>query len=147
LSGKNEPGATKRDGMECFLRAHQASRPTFMRESERRDIAARLRGLIGGQHTGELAEVARRLGVDEMSLRISIDPDSPYPTLDVLTAVVGHYGIDPAFLLKGQYDGASHRRVLDDPRVASKVVRELAFPAPAPRIAAEPEEPPHLHLA
>ena len=39
---------------------------------DRDGIAARLRGLIAGQNEGDLGVVARRLGVDEVSLRMSV---------------------------------------------------------------------------
>lgn len=117
-----------------------------MTESTRRDIAMRLRGLIGGQ-TADLSECARLLGVDEVSLRISTDNVSPYPTLDVLSAAVAHYGIDPTYLLTGQYDSTSHRRVLDDPGVADEVLRKLTLVKPERLIADPATERPNLHIA
>lgn len=75
----------------------------------RKNIASRLRGLIGGQEQGDLGAVAARLGIDEVSLRMSIDPLAPYPTLDVLLAIVAHYGVDPTWLMTGEYSSASHR--------------------------------------
>ena len=44
---------------------------------DRAGIAERLRGLIGGQNEGDLGAIARRLGVDELSLRLSVDDLSP----------------------------------------------------------------------
>ena len=92
-----------------------------MHESARREIAGRLRGLIAGQDAGNLAETARRLHVDEVSLRMSIDEVSPYPTIDVLIAVVNEYAVDPSYLLTGRYDPDVHRRALEDPKAASEV--------------------------
>lgn len=76
---------------------------------DRNGIAGRLRGLIGGQERGDLGAVAAKLGVDEVSLRMSIDPLAPYPTLDVLSAIVLVYGVDPTWLITGNYNSATHR--------------------------------------
>lgn len=75
-------------------------------------IAERIRGLIGGQDA-TLALTAARLAVDELPLRMSIDPDSPYPTVDVIAALVREYGVDPTWLLTGTYDPVTHRNVLE----------------------------------
>jgi transcriptional regulator with XRE-family HTH domain len=72
-------------------------------------IAARIRGLIGGQDQGIIERIARRLGVSAMSLRLSVDDDEPTPTIDVLNAMVRVYGVDPTWLITGEYDAASHR--------------------------------------
>lgn len=76
---------------------------------DRQGIAGRLRGLIGGQEQGDLGAVAARLGVDEVSLRMSIDSLAPYPTMDVLASFVVQYGVDPTWLLTGDYNSGSHR--------------------------------------
>jgi hypothetical protein len=80
---------------------------------DRNGIAARLRGLIGGQEHGDLGAIAARLGVDEVSLRMSVDHLAPYPTLDVLAAIVVTYGVDPTWLLTGDYNPSTHRSVAD----------------------------------
>lgn len=84
-----------------------------MDSKSRRDIAERLRKLLPDE---DLSSVAQRLGVEELSLRMSIDELSPFPTLDVLAAVVMHYGIDPSYLLTGEYDAATHRKLADADR-------------------------------
>jgi len=84
-----------------------------MTASDRRAIAARLRGLIAGQDRGDVSATARRLHVEELSLRMSIDELSPFLTIDVLTAVVREYGADPTWLLTGEYNPAAHRAVLE----------------------------------
>lgn len=125
-----------------------------MKGSDRHAIAARLRGLIAGQDGGDIAVTAQRLGVEELSLRVSIDELAPYPTIDVITAVVAHYGIDPTFLLTGNYDANAHRRLLEqDNAVAAAAIRELAdrheariTPPPPPPSLPSPDGP-HLHLA
>lgn len=88
-------------------------------------IAARLRGLIGGQEQGDLGAVASRLGVDEVSLRMSVDLESPYPTLEVLSAVVSAYGVDPTWLITGEYNPATHRISEVTPDRAVENMREM----------------------
>lgn len=88
---------------------------------DRAGIAARLRGLLGGQDNRDLGDVAVRLGVEELSLRMSVDELSPHPTVEVLAAVIRVYGVDPSWLLTGQYDAGIHRSVMDgdlDPAVS-----------------------------
>jgi len=81
-----------------------------MKHFENREIAARIRGLLSGQ--GEPGVLAARLRVDETALRMSIDELSPYPTLDVIAAVVREYGIDPSWLITGDYDSTSHHAAI-----------------------------------
>ena len=121
----------------------------LMNGTDRKEIAARLRGLLAGQDGGDLAATAHRLGVEEVSLRMSIDEDSPFPTIDVLAAVIGEYGIDPSYLLTGRYDGATHRKVLaGNAAVAANAVRELAAEHSARPLVAEPTvEGARLHIA
>lgn len=83
---------------------------------DRLGIAARIRGLVGGQDHGLAERTARRLNVTEISLRISIDDLDPHPTLEVIAAVVHEYGVDPTWLMTGSYDPASHRRAMEDER-------------------------------
>lgn len=80
---------------------------------DRTGIAARLRGLLAGQDSGDLAATAKRLGVEELSLRMSIDELSPHPTVDVLAAVVHEYAVDPSWLLTGNYSASTHRAALE----------------------------------
>lgn len=91
---------------------------------DRDGIAARLRGLIAGQNEGDLGDIARRLGVDEVSLRMSIDDVAPYPTVDVLAAVVLTYGVDPTWLITGDYSPSAHRSIADGGRdLAAESIR------------------------
>ena len=61
---------------------------------------------------------------------MSIDELAPYPTIDVLTAVVREYGIDPCWLLTGDYDSATHRRSIDaDNQTLATALRDLSRPA------------------
>jgi hypothetical protein len=77
-------------------------------------IAARIRGLLGDQDGNGLEASARRLGVSEVSLRISLDRDDPRPTIDIIAAVALHYGVDLAWLVTGEYDIDTHRQVIED---------------------------------
>lgn len=74
-------------------------------------VAARIRGILSGQ--GDARELAAQLGVDEMALRISIDELSPYPTIGVIAAIIREYGVDPSWLLTGNYSASSHREALN----------------------------------
>jgi hypothetical protein len=83
-----------------------------MDANQRQHIAARLRALLMGQDGGDLGVTASRLKVDATSLHMSIDETAPYPTLDVIAAVIREYGVDPAWLLTGLYDTVTHRTAL-----------------------------------
>ena len=117
-----------------------------MNETHRGKIAERIRGLIAGQDAGDLAATAKRLGVDEVSLRMSVDELAPYPTIDVLAAVVAHYGVDPSYLVSGKYDEHTHRAALATPESAVAAVRSLTVNTASVRTD-PPEQPRHLHLA
>src|SRR5687767_510603 len=82
-----------------------------MKDDSKAAIASRIRGLIGSPVS--ISDAARRLRVDEVSLRMSVDELAPYPTVDVIAGVVREYGVDPTWLLTGQYDSATHRNMAD----------------------------------
>lgn len=116
-------------------------RPQFCRQHGNRfagdclnsdGIAARLRGLIGGQHLGNLGAVAAKLGVDEVSLRMSIDELAPYPTVDVLAAVIIEYGVDPSWLLTGEYNKSTHRNSAEAARGQAASVIRAMLETPSP---------------
>ncbi|HMA23448.1 MAG TPA: hypothetical protein VKP00_05630, partial [Gemmatimonadaceae bacterium] len=95
--------------------------------SNRQNVAARVRTLVDHQDDGDPAGIARRLRVDELELRITIDSESPHPTINVLLAVIRDYAVDPTWLLTGDYDSATHRRALDADRSALvEVVKDVA---------------------
>jgi hypothetical protein len=88
-------------------------------------IAARIRGLLAGQDAGDPSAAAARLGVDEVGLRMSIDTLAPNPTIDVIGAIVTAYGVDPVWLLTGEYDPAVHRQVFEDHQPIARTVSRL----------------------
>lgn len=109
---------------------------TRMMDSDRRALAERIRCLISGTDGGRPDAVAVRLGVDEPSLRLAIDATAPYATLDLLLAIIDYYGVDPAWLLTGEYCSGTHAEALEcagDRRrnhVLRDLVRRLASPDP-----------------
>jgi len=74
-------------------------------------IAARLRGLLANQ--GDFSSLAVRLHVHETSLRMSVDELSPYPTVEVIAAVIKEFAVDPHWLMTGDYDSALHRVAIE----------------------------------
>ncbi len=117
-----------------------------MNGPRRREIAARLRAILQLENGARIAEIADALDVEEVSLRMSIDPDSPYPTIDVLATVAERYGIDPTYLITGVYDIETHRRALGDPESVADAIREAAGPRRTGPIATPPSEPPRLRI-
>jgi len=99
-----------------------------MKGFDRHGIAARIRGLIGGQDAGDVEVCARRLGVDEVGLRMSIDDLAPNPTVDVIGAIVLTYAVDPHWLLTGDYDSSTHRTSLEDSQSVSQAITRLMMP-------------------
>jgi hypothetical protein len=86
-----------------------------------------VRSLIDHEGTGDPAAIARHLRVDELELRMSIDTESPRPTMDVLLAVIREYGVDPTWILTGEYDTGTHRRTIESDRAELiEVVKDVA---------------------
>jgi hypothetical protein len=102
-----------------------------MKGFDRMAIAARIRGLISGQDDGDPARCAARLHVDEVGLRMSIDELAPNPTIDVVAAIVTTYGVDPSWLLSGEYDAATHRGILEGDESVQHAVSRLMLPVVA----------------
>ena len=82
--------------------------------ASRHALAARIRGIVAGQDHGVIEATARRLGVSEVSLRMSVDELDPYPTVDVVFAIIRQHGVDPTWLLTGEYDATTHRSAIED---------------------------------
>lgn len=85
-----------------------------MTDPRSQEIAARLRALFAKPDDQDWEVVAERLGVSELALRMSIDTLEPHPAVEVVAAAVAHYGVDPTWLLIGEHDPDTHRRVLAD---------------------------------
>ncbi|MFI5228991.1 MAG: hypothetical protein ACHQWU_07975 [Gemmatimonadales bacterium] len=106
---------------------------------DRAGVAGRLRTLINNPERLEPGAAARRLGVSEVALRMSIDGESPRPTTEVLVAAIRYYGVDPSWLLTGEYDAALHRQAIEGDRdataaVVSDVVHRRNTPPGTPSI-------------
>ena len=80
-------------------------------------IADRIRGLIRIEPGSDVHVIAERLGVDETSLRTSVDGRAPFTSAAVISALVRVYGLDPSWVLTGEYDPGSHRVALESDRV------------------------------
>lgn len=91
---------------------------------DRHAIAARLRKLLRPGFI-DLPAIAARLGVDESALRDSMDERSPRPSVDVLTAAVRQLGVDPTWLLTGDYSRGTHVAALDEADLSEAGVRRL----------------------
>ena len=76
-------------------------------------VAARLRGLVQIHDELDIPAVAERLGVSEASLRMSVSGRRSMPTVDVVAAVVRVYGLDPSWVLTGEYNPDTHREALE----------------------------------
>jgi hypothetical protein len=116
--------------------------------SDRFSVASRVRTLLDDPDDTDLAAVARRLRVDELEFRMTIDIESPRPTMDVLLAVIREYAVDPTWLLTGDYDSSTHRRAVDGDReglvdVVKDVARRHDTPLHIPALPAVwPDAPP-----
>jgi hypothetical protein len=92
-------------------------------EVDRRELAARLDALLAPAfRASRMRTIATRLGVSAKALRASMDVDDPRPTAAVVIAVVRHYGVDPMWLLSGEYNGRTHREALEDPDSVMRLV-------------------------
>jgi hypothetical protein len=98
-----------------------------MKDFNRFEVAARVRGLLSGQDAGVLGGTANRLGVSELALRMSVDEMDPHPTYEVLMAVVSHYAVDPTWLVSGNYDLETHRRALEDDATIARVLADAVI--------------------
>ena len=93
---------------------------------DRGAVAQRIRELVADPNGDYIDVLADRLGVPEEELRTSIEGEQPHPTAEVLAAVVREYGVDPSWLLTGDYDAATHRGVLQNPEGATpKTIERL----------------------
>jgi hypothetical protein len=83
--------------------------------TDRQGIATRLRELIfAADPLASTGVIADSLAVRESMLRDSIDEVRPHPWIEVLLAVIRRFGVDPTWILTGEYDHATHREALED---------------------------------
>jgi hypothetical protein len=83
------------------------------------EVAARVRALVQYDEGGGLGPLARRLGVNEAALRDTLATDDPRLDVRTLAAVIHEFGIDPSWLLTGEYNTATHHLALDDDQQSS----------------------------
>jgi len=103
---------------------------------DRTGIAARIRELLAGQNYDANAS---RLGVSEAALRASADEDSPWPRMEVLEAAVREYGVDPTWLVTGEYDAGTHRQALEDDANIARLLATTSVERAAPNAPAVEE--------
>ena len=83
-----------------------------------------------------------RLGVGEEELRAAVDYSDPTPSVELLAAIVVHYGVDPTWLLSGGYDAGTHRSavesqsILDRDKLTRFIARHLDDDADQSRLEA-----------
>jgi hypothetical protein len=92
----------------------------------------------------DMPAIATRLGVEEPALRMSLDASAPYPTSEVLLAVIRYFGVDPGWLLTGEYSRETHAEaVAADERGSEENLRRLlgalSYPSLGPPLT--PSEP------
>ena len=100
---------------------------------DRAGTAKRVRALISAHDGADIATVARRLRVTESALQNTIDELAPYPTVEVLVAVIREYGIDPMWLLTGTYDPETHRNSLMSTSATHRTVKKVLVEGPGRR--------------
>lgn len=99
------------------------------------DIAERVRLVISRQPGHRVDEVARSLSVPLDGLRRLLDESNQSIDttllINVVVSLVREAGIDPRWLLSGQYDGAMHRQALmlgeDQTLHGAQTLRELVL--------------------
>lgn len=107
---------------------------------DRHAVAQRIRDLLKDQNDLGLADAAKKLRVSELALSTSIDGADPHPTIDVLVAIVSAFGVDPAWLLTGEYDSAVHRQALADVAGVGDLLRAALAAAASPLLSRSDED-------
>ena len=91
-------------------------------------IAVRIRALLyAAIRRAGLRAVAADLDVTAESLQVSIDLQNPHPSVEVLLAVIRYHGVDPTWLLTGEYDLATHREALENPASAASLLARTSL--------------------
>jgi len=108
---------------------HTGAMADFTYLVDRMQIAERLRALLTPViRRSRVRAVADELHVKARMLREAIDEIAPNPSVDVLFAVVRYYGVDPTWLLTGDYDSATHREALEHPASAARLLARTSLP-------------------
>lgn len=91
-----------------------------------RGVAERIQGLMRVEDEHELLVAAERMGIEARYLRESLEGTSRLSAIRVVNAVVRTYGLDPAWVLTGQYDAATHKVALrQDAEEIDREIRRL----------------------
>jgi hypothetical protein len=99
-----------------------------LHQVDRYEVAARLRALLTpALSSTRLRTVAARLDVTASVLRASIDESEPHPSAAVVLAVVRQYGVDPTWILTGEYNAVTHREALEHPASVERLLARTAL--------------------
>lgn len=95
-----------------------------MADFDPKELASRVQGLLQARFKGDLLSAAGALEVEAEELRRIVEDEAENPRLDVLSALVRFFGVDPCWLVTGEYDWRAHLRTLEaedeDPSTDSK---------------------------
>ena len=90
-------------------------------------VVDRIKGLVNTSDQAQQHVTATLLGIDERHLRAAINNESRLSTLKVVGAVVRVYGLDPTWILTGNYDPATHHMALQgDSAAIDELLSRLA---------------------
>jgi DNA-binding Lrp family transcriptional regulator len=105
-----------------------------------REISARVGAIVRGQYGADLRAAAAELAISEIELRalleLSVPPISREALATILSAVVRHFGVDPAWLVTGRYDVWSHAAAEErstDPDAIREQIERLWSAVPSDR--------------
>jgi len=111
------------------------------------DVTTRVR-IILGLHADQpfvdeqIEGCAQRLNVSELDLRATIDLEAPRPAVSVMVAVVRSFGIDPMWLITGEYNAGTHHEAIQGSSAeVESLIRSLmhrSTTAPRPGAASQP---------
>ena len=93
--------------------------------TDRAGVAGRIREILRNQKLS-IEQAADRLRFDPADVRAALEGDL---TLSIIIGVVRYFGVDPTWVLTGEYEQWSHRAALEDPFTAVyEVLRRLDRP-------------------
>jgi hypothetical protein len=76
-------------------------------------VAERLRTVVSASSDADIARTAERIGLREEMLRESLNGRSRLSAIKVIAALTRYSGVDPGWILTGEFDSATHRRALE----------------------------------